>query len=95
MIQSKRGPIYQCFAKKLIAEGKAYPCFLTEDEINQIRAEQEAAKQTPGIYGKWAKSRNLTLEEISSKLADGLPYVIRLKSDGDMSLPEDKFVDSK
>lgn len=90
-VQSKRGPIYQCFAKKLIAEGKAYPCFLTEDEINQIRAEQEAAKQTPGIYGKWAKSRNLTLEEISSKLADGLPYVIRLKSDGDMSLPEDQI----
>ena len=90
-VQSKRGSIYQCFAKKLIAEGKAYPCFLTEDEINQIRAEQEAAKQTPGIYGKWAKSRNLTLEEISSKLADGLPYVIRLKSDGDMSLPEDQI----
>ena len=90
-VQSKRGPIYQCFAKKLIAEGKAYPCFLTEDEINQIRAEQEAAKQTPGIYGKWAKSRNLTLEEISSKLADGLPYVIRLKSAGDMSLPEDQI----
>ena len=90
-VQSKRGLIYQCFAKKLIAEGKAYPCFLTEDEINQIRAEQEAAKQTPGIYGKWAKSRNLTLEEISSKLADGLPYVIRLKSDGDMSLPEDQI----
>lgn len=90
-VQSKRGPIYQCFAKKLIAEGKAYPCFLTEDEINQIRAEQEAAKQTPGIYGKWAKSRNLTLEEISSKLADGLPYVIRLKSDGDMNLPEDQI----
>lgn len=90
-VQSKRGSIYQCFAKKLIAEGKAYPCFLTEDEINQIRAEQEAAKQTPGIYGKWAKSRNLTLEEISSKLADGLPYVIRLKSDGDMNLPEDQI----
>lgn len=90
-VQSKRGPIYQCFAKKLIAEGKAYPCFLTEDEINQIRTEQEAAKQTPGIYGKWAKSRNLSLEEISSKLADGLPYVIRLKSDGDMSLPEDQI----
>ena len=90
-VQSKRGPIYQCFAKKLIAEGKAYPCFLTEDEINQIRAEQETAKQTPGIYGKWAKSRNLTLEEISSKLDDGLPYVIRLKSDGDMSLPEDQI----
>lgn len=89
--QSHRGAIYQCFAKKLVAEGKAYPCFLTADEINDIRAQQEASKQTPGIYGKWALSRNLTLEEIEEKLAAGLPYVIRLKSDGDMSLPEDQI----
>ncbi len=89
--QSHRGAIYQCFAKKLVAEGKAYPCFLTADEINDIRAQQEASKQTPGIYGKWALCRNLTLEEIEEKLAAGLPYVIRLKSDGDMSLPEDQI----
>ena len=89
--QSKRGPIYRCFAKKLISEGKAYPCFLTEEEIASIRAEQEAIKANPGIYGKWAKSRNLTIEEIEEKLSAGLPYVIRLKSDGDMSLPEDQI----
>lgn len=89
--QSKRGPIYRCFAKKLVSEGKAYPCFLTEDEIASIRAEQEAIKANPGIYGKWAKSRNLTIEEIEEKLSAGLPYVIRLKSDGDMSLPEDQI----
>ena len=47
--QSRRGPIYQCFAKKLVAEGKAYPCFLTEEEITEIRAEQEANKVNPGI----------------------------------------------
>lgn len=89
--QSRRGPIYQCFAKKLVAEGKAYPCFLTEDEIAAIRAEQEAHKLTPGIYGKWARSRNLTLDEIREKLSSGMPYVIRLRSDGDMSLPEDQI----
>ena len=89
--QSKRGPIYRCFAKKLISEGKAYPCFLTEEEIASIRAEQEAIKANPGIYGKWAKSRNLTIEEIEEKLSAGLPYVIRLTSDGDMSLPEDQI----
>ena len=89
--QSQRGEIYQCFAKKMVAEGKAYPCFLTAEEINDIRAEQEASKQTPGIYGKWALSRKLTLEEIEEKLADGTPYVVRLKSDGDMSLPEDQI----
>ena len=87
--QSNRGPIYQCFAKKLVAEGKAYPCFRTAEEINDIRAQLEASKQTPGIYGKWALSRSLTMEEIEAKLAAGIPYVIRLKSDGDMSLPED------
>ena len=89
--QSQRGPIYQCFAKKMVAEGKAYPCFLTEDEIAEIRAMQEANKENPGIYGKWAKSRNLSLEDIEEKLSQGMPYVIRLKSDGDMSLPEDQI----
>ena len=79
------------FCKKLVAEGKAYPCFLTEDEIAAIRAEQEAHKLTPGIYGKWARSRNLTLDEIREKLSSGMPYVIRLRSDGDMSLPEDQI----
>lgn len=89
--QSHRGEIYQCFAKKLVSEGKAYPCFLTEDEINEIRAQQEANKENPGIYGKWAKNRTLSLEEIEEKLASGMPYVIRLKSDGDMSLPEEQI----
>ncbi|MCI8609861.1 MAG: glutamate--tRNA ligase [Firmicutes bacterium] len=89
--QSHRGEIYQCFAKKLISEGKAYPCFLTEEEIGEIRNKQEASKQNPGIYGKWAVSRNLTMEEIEEKLAAGMPYVIRLKSDGDLSLPEDQI----
>lgn len=86
--QSHRKAIYQCFAKKLVSEGKAYPCFLTEDEIAEIRKEQEAAKQTPGIYGKWALSRNLSIDEIEERISKGQPYVIRLKSDGDMSLPE-------
>ena len=89
--QSHRGEIYQCFAKKLVSEGKAYPCFLTEEEIADIRASQEAQKLTPGIYGKWAKSRGLTLDEIEANIKEGKPYVIRLKSDGDMSLPEDQI----
>ncbi|MBQ4649711.1 MAG: glutamate--tRNA ligase [Firmicutes bacterium] len=89
--QSHRGEIYQCFAKKMVADGTAYPCFMTEEEIAQIHEQQEAEKANPGIYGKWAKSRNLTMEEIQAKLAAGTPYVIRLKSDGDMSLPEDQI----
>ncbi|MDD6816018.1 MAG: glutamate--tRNA ligase [Firmicutes bacterium] len=89
--QSHRGEIYQCFAKKLVSEGKAYPCFLTEEEIAAIRTEQEATKQNPGIYGKWARSRGLSLSEIETKLAAGQPYVVRLKSDGDLSLPEEQI----
>ena len=89
--QSKRGPIYRYFAKKLVAEGKAYPCFLTEEEISDIRKRQEAAKENPGIYGKWALCRDLTLQEIEEKLKANLPYVIRLRSDGDMTLPEDQI----
>ncbi|MBR3707372.1 MAG: glutamate--tRNA ligase [Firmicutes bacterium] len=89
--QSHRGEIYQCFAKRMVAEGTAYPCFMTEEEIAQIHEDQEAEKANPGIYGKWARSRNLTMEEIEAKLAAGIPYVIRLKSDGDMSLPEDQI----
>ena len=83
--QSRRGPIYQCFAKKLVAEGKAYPCFMTEEEITEIRAEQEANKVNPGIYGRYAKSRQLSLEEIEEKLKAGMPYVVRLRSDGEPS----------
>lgn len=89
--QSMRGPIYQSFAKKLVSEGKAYPCFLTEDEISSIRAQQEANKENPGIYGKWALSRDLSPAQAAEKLEAGLPYVIRLKSDGDMSISEDQI----
>ncbi|MGF6375744.1 glutamyl-tRNA synthetase [Clostridiales Family XIII bacterium PM5-7] len=80
--QSKRGAIYQTFVKKLIAEGKAYPCFLTEEEIGEIRAKQEADKVNPGIYGEYAKSRDLSFDEIQENIQAGKSYVIRLKSDG-------------
>ena len=80
--QSMRGPIYQCFAKKLVSEGKAYPCFLTEEEIAEIREKQEAEKLNPGIYGEYALCRDWTLEQVQEALDAGKPYVIRLRSDG-------------
>ena len=80
--QSERAEIYQCFAKKLVAEGHAYPCFMTSEEIEKVKASQEANKETPGIYGKFAAGRNLTLEEIEANIKAGKPYVIRLKSSG-------------
>ncbi len=81
--QSDRKEIYQTYVKELIAQGKAYPCFLTEDEINKIREEQESGKLMPGIYGKWAKYRDTGFEEIESKIKADAEYVIRYKSAGD------------
>ena len=80
--QSHRGPIYQCFAKKLVAEGKAYPCFLTEEEIAEIRARQEEEKATPGIYGAYAACREWTYEQVEEAIKAGKPYVVRLRSTG-------------
>ncbi len=85
--QSRRGEIYQCFAREMVKKGQAYPCFLTEDEINEIRAYQEANKLNPGIYGEFAKCRDMSLDEIQSKIDAGLPYVVRLKSDGNTEEP--------
>jgi glutamyl-tRNA synthetase len=79
--QSLRGDIYQCFVKKLVCEGKAYPCFLTEDEIDGIRKRQEADKLTPGIYGAWATHRDLTFDEVKAKIDKNSPYVMRFLSE--------------
>ena len=80
--QSERAEIYQAFAKKLIRDGMAYPCFCTEDELNAIRAEQEDLKADPGYYGKWAVWRDAPIEKIEEKLKEGAPFVLRLKSQG-------------
>ncbi len=88
--QSKRGPVYQAFVKDLVAKGLAYPCFLTEDELAAIREQQEANKETTGIYGKYAeKSRNMSYEEVEAAIAEGKPYVVRLKSDGN---PDNHYI---
>ena len=80
--QSLRKEIYQSYAKYLIEQGKAYPCFCTQEELNQIREKQEAAKIRPGYYGIWAKCRGLTVEEMAKKIEAGDEYIIRLKSPG-------------
>ena len=89
--QSLRAEIYQTFVKQLVQRGLAYPCFLTEEEIADIRGKQEAEKLNPGIYGKWAVSRNLTYEEIEEKIRAGKPYVIRLKSAGKTDVPPEEM----
>lgn len=85
--QSHRGEIYRFYAKKLLAEGKAYPCFLTEEGISEIREKQEKEKIAPGIYAGWSKYRDWDRDPDIEKLvidhiSAGDPFVIRLKSDG-------------
>ena len=82
--QSKRVEIYQTVAKQLVKEGKAYPCFMTAEELNEIRTQQEKEGALfAGCYGKWAKHRDLSFDEIKSRIDNGEKYVVRFRSDGD------------
>ena len=81
-IQSERKDIYQVFAKYMIENDLAYPCFCTEEDLNDIRERQQKRKQRIGYYGSYAKCRNLTNEERAQKIKEGVPYTIRLKSTG-------------
>ena len=80
--QSKRAEIYQCYAKSLIEQGLAYPCFCTEDDLASVRTEQEAKKVRTGYHGEWAKHRDITYEEAKALIDEGKPFVVRLKSPG-------------
>ena len=80
--QSQRKEIYQAYAKYLIEQGKAYPCFCTPEEVEAIRKKQEAAKIRPGYYGVWAKCRTITVEDAIKRIQNGEKYIIRFKSPG-------------
>ena len=80
--QSQRKEIYQAYAKYMISIGKAYPCFATPEELDEMRAKQESAKVRPGYYGVWAKYRNLPIDEAVEKIKAGESYIIRFKSPG-------------
>ncbi len=80
--QSKRADIYQAYAKYLLEQGKAYPCFATAQDLEEMRKKQEAAKIRTGYYGVWATYRNLSVEEAAAKIKEGVPYIIRFKSMG-------------
>lgn len=84
--QRRRAKIYRAFAKDLISRGLAYPCFCTEEELDLIRKEQTERKEVTGYYGKYAKCRNLTEEQIYANLDAGKPFVIRLRSQGDVTV---------
>ncbi|MCI6245267.1 MAG: glutamate--tRNA ligase, partial [Eubacterium sp.] len=79
--QSKRKDIYQAYAKHLVEQGLAYPCFCSPEELDEIRNQQENEPQK-GYWGKWAKCRNLSYDEIKANIESGKEWTLRLKSPG-------------
>ena len=80
--QRQRVEIYHAYAKSLVERGLAYPCFCTEEELNEVRKQQENDKVLTGYYGEYARCRNLPYEEIEQKIKAGESYVLRLRSQG-------------
>ncbi len=104
--QSQRKDIYRTFVKYFVAQGLAYPCWMSEEEIEATRNMQQASKKVPGIYGHYSKWRDASLETQQEMIASGAPFVIRFKATaqqgdkvvmhdiirGDISI-QDNFVD--
>ena len=83
--QRQRASIYHVFAKKLVTDGKAYPCFCTEEELTAMREQQEANKENFGYYGKYAIWRDRSIEDVKAQLDAGNPWVLRFRSEGSIS----------
>ncbi len=81
-IQSRRKEIYQVFAKRLVYEGKAYPCFCSEEALDEMRAEQKRQGVDIGYYGDWAIHRRMELSEIEREIDLGKKFTLRLRSPG-------------
>jgi len=74
--QSERGAIYQTLARRLMKSGHVYKCFCTDEELEQMRAEQEAKKLPPKYMGKW---KTASEEEVKAMEATGAPYTYRFR----------------
>lgn len=81
-VQSQRADIYKVCIKYLLSKGLAYPCFCTQQDIDELRQAQEANKILPGYYGPFAKCRGLTIDEAAELIKQGKPFVIRFHSNG-------------
>ena len=82
--QSRRAAIYHVYAKQLVLQGQAYPCFCTEEELQEMHAEQEKENANFGYFGKWAKWRDRPIEDIKEMLDKGMPWVLRFRSTGNI-----------
>lgn len=84
-VQTGRLNIYNTVAKYLVSIGRAYPCFCSEDDLNNMREIQEKRKERIGYYGHYAKCRNLSYDEIKEHIDNGDKWVLRLKSQWDFN----------
>lgn len=75
-VQSERKDIYKKYALELVEKGKAYYCFCTEEELEEMR-EACGERKKPFLYD--GRCSRLSREEIEEKLNNGVPYVIRQK----------------
>ncbi len=84
-IQSKRGDIYKAYAKKLVSEGKAFPCFCeaVEGGKKEIIEQRQSKLETSCTIEEKDLCRKLTFEQIKKNVDAGKPFAIRLKSKGD------------
>lgn len=83
-IQSQRKEIYQTYAKCLVEQGLAYPCFCSADDLEALRQQQEN-DDIKGYYGKYAKCRDLSYEQVKANIDAGMSWTLRLRSPGDVS----------
>ena len=75
-VQSERMGMFKQYAEQLVAEGKAYYCFCTEERLEALHAEQRANGEMTHYDGC---CRDLSAEEVRKHLEAGDPYVIRQK----------------
>ena len=92
--QSKRGPIYHVFAKQLVREGKAYPCFTSEEELEKLNAVDKKAEikekdwhfDAQAAREQMLDQRRFTIDQVKQSIANGDKFVLRIKSNGDESV---------
>ena len=81
--QSERTHIYEAFAKKLVASGRAYPCFCEKAEnFEEIEEKRADLLEETSTLQQVDPCRDLTLEQVENNLKNGKAFALRLRSLG-------------
>ena len=79
-VQSQRVDIYKAFAKKLVSEGKAFPCFCKKTEGKEDVLKLREQKFENDSLKEYDPCRDLSYEEVEANIKAGKPFAIRLKT---------------